>query len=1097
MEDSTAKPEEVRAWLSRLCESLERIERDDPWAAAGLELACIERVSITYIAAQIRPESATMRKLLARARARLVDEIGLFDPPRVRPVADEGLPSDHGNAEPPKAPNEQCSTESSSDPNSARRERFCRMFAFLYEQLLRIAATKAPSMGGSPSSLAQETICHLISLPVPPKDEKAALAIGCRLMEWLCIDHVRSTMSRQRRERDASPSCPGGPAPAAGPNAESQRLSEALIQLGELHPRMAEALMLSAVCRMSQEQIAATLEVSVQTIRRDLDFAKTWVAARLQSSTVRDALSDPPTVSPAAPIPPTAATPSQPACAESRHRSGVFCRAVQAASRRHPDSMLVAALADLLGMSELDVARRLALSPNEVRRHVDLARRFLESFLFTRLVGVESNLWNDHSTGSGRVTSSTTLRGHEAWVTAATFSPDGSLAATASGDATARIWHVASGTLLATLRGHEDLVRSVAFDPDGHRLATASADGTARLWDVRGGVELATLRGHEGEVYTASFSPDGRRVLTASEDGTSRIWDSARGTELAILRGHGASVNDAIHSPDGRMVATASSDGTSRLWECDSGRMLAVLSEHGREARSISFDCTGRRVLTTSGDLAARAWCAMTGRLLATFQGHSGTVIAAAFAPDGTRVATVSEDGSARIWCVANGRCEVSCRGHTDWVRAVRFSRDGRWIITAGDRTARIWHADLGIELAVLHGHDDRVDGVELSADGTLAATMSDDGTARLWRLRLGAETEAAEQVRADSLNPQSASARENEVRSGLGSKSLPATGACGSDNGGRLVTVHGSVARVRSTATGEQVACLLTRGRKIAAIAISADHRRIITAGDSSAQVWDTSSARNVASLEGHSGLIRGILIDDGATRALTWSDDATARIWDIEQARTISVLEGHDRHVEVAAFDRTGSIAATTSLDGIVHLWIASGGGPPRLQGHSDRVISMSIDPASERLATASLDGTVRVWLVSTGEQQALFSGHHGDVYSARFSPAGDRVVTASVDCTARVWATREGREILVLDGHDGPVRTATFSPDGSRIVTASDDGTARVWDATSGEQQAILRRNGAPLQSASFVESRDCILTISRSHAALVWHRGFTTS
>jgi DNA-directed RNA polymerase specialized sigma24 family protein len=57
-----------------------------------------------------------------------------------------------------------------------------------------------------------------------------------------------------------------------------------LAQLAETHPRMAEALMLSAVCRMSQEQIAATLEVSVRTIRRDLDFAKAWVASRLSST---------------------------------------------------------------------------------------------------------------------------------------------------------------------------------------------------------------------------------------------------------------------------------------------------------------------------------------------------------------------------------------------------------------------------------------------------------------------------------------------------------------------------------------------------------------------------------------------------------------------------------------------------------------------------------------------------------------------------------------------------------------------------------------------------------------------------------------------
>jgi RNA polymerase sigma factor (sigma-70 family) len=151
------------------------------------------------------------------------------------------------------------------------------MIATIYPQLRRIAATKAPSMGGSPSSLAQETICRLI--------EPSALAIGCRLMEWLRIDHYRSTSARRRRELGASVSDASNPdVGGTDRDASSRRLSEVLAQLAETHPRMAEALMLSAVCRMSQEQIAATLEVSVRTIRRDLDFAKAWVASRLSST---------------------------------------------------------------------------------------------------------------------------------------------------------------------------------------------------------------------------------------------------------------------------------------------------------------------------------------------------------------------------------------------------------------------------------------------------------------------------------------------------------------------------------------------------------------------------------------------------------------------------------------------------------------------------------------------------------------------------------------------------------------------------------------------------------------------------------------------
>jgi hypothetical protein len=50
--------------------------------------------------------------------------------------------------------------------------------------------------------------------------------------------------------------------------------------------------------------------------------------------------------------------------------------------------------------------------------------------------------------------------------------------------------------------------------------------------------------------------------------------------------------------------------------------------------------------------------------------------------------------------------------GHADWVLQVAWSPDGRRLAsTSRDRTARIWDADNGSELTILHGHDDLVRG--------------------------------------------------------------------------------------------------------------------------------------------------------------------------------------------------------------------------------------------------------------------------------------------------------------------------------------------------------------------------------------------------
>jgi hypothetical protein len=108
--------------------------------------------------------------------------------------------------------------------------------------------------------------------------------------------------------------------------------------------------------------------------------------------------------------------------------------------------------------------------------------------------------------------------------------PTGTPVARGGSDGIVRLLDAESGEERARLFGHIRGINAVTFSPNGSLVASASLDRTVQLWDVNAALSspdtpaLVSLGGHTSGVTAVAFSTDATLLASAGFDGTIRLW---------------------------------------------------------------------------------------------------------------------------------------------------------------------------------------------------------------------------------------------------------------------------------------------------------------------------------------------------------------------------------------------------------------------------------------------------------------------------------------------------------------------------------------------------------------------------------------------
>ncbi|KAG2724290.1 hypothetical protein I3760_01G009600 [Carya illinoinensis] len=348
-------------------------------------------------------------------------------------------------------------------------------------------------------------------------------------------------------------------------------------------------------------------------------------------------------------------------------------------------------------------------------------------------------------------------------------------------------------------------------------------------------------------------------------------------------------------------------------------------------------------------------------------EGHTSEVCACAWSPTGSLLASGSGDSTARIWTIADSSSRQGSNGPPN-VLVLKHVK-GRTNEKSKDVTTLDWNGE-----------------------GTLLATGSYDGQARIWTT-------------------------SGELKSTLSKHKGPIFSLKWNKKGDYLLT--GSCDKTAIVWDVKAEECKQQFDFHTGPT-LDVDWRNNVSFATSSTDnmiyVCKIGEVLPIKTFVGHQGEVNCVKWDPTGSLLASCSDDITAKVWSMKQDKFVHDLKEHSKEIYTIRWSPTG---------------------PGTINPNQQLV-----------LASASFDSTVKLWDVELGKLIHSLNGHRDPVYSVAFSPNGEYLASGSLDRSMHIWSLKEGKIVKTYTGNGG-VFEVCWNKEGDKIAACFANNIVCVLD------------------------------------------------